>query len=687
MATTQDVTTGSMFGNLSKLFVDRKINTKIAFGFGCVLLITALISFMAYSAFGKVSAAFETYAQRVQGVGIARNLDREFLAFRRFAREFALTGEDANVAAAQKERQTLKDTVSKGLTTFKNPERLAKMQDIAQQFEIYSKDFDKVVALKHEQTKLVSEVLDPSGVKMRTDLLAQQAIAAKNGVSNTAILAGEAVNQVMLVRLNANKLLARHEQSSADAAGKAFADLQTVMAAIDGAIRNEEGRKLFDEIKVLAQKYHEGYLHAADLNHEIDNLVNVEMKKSADATAADADAIKTSGVAEETALEHETIALIATTTSFILWLALIGLGVGAALAWLIGRGISKPVTGMSAAMSAIAGGDKSIEIPGVGRKDEVGQMADTLQVFKNSLIETERLRLEQEQQKVRAEADRKADMRKLADEFQAAVGNIVETVSSASTELEAAASTLTQTAETTQQLSTAVAAASEEASTNVNSVASASEQLAGSVSEIARQVKESSKIANEAVQQAQKTDSRIAELSQAAGRIGDVIKLITSVAEQTNLLALNATIEAARAGDAGKGFAVVAHEVKALAAQTAKATDEISAQIAGMQSATHDSVTAIKEIGGTIGRMSDIAAAIATTVEEQGAATQEISRNVQQAAQGTAEVATNITSVNRGASETGSASSQVLSSAQSLSSESNRLKLEVDKFLHTVRAA
>jgi methyl-accepting chemotaxis protein len=459
------------------------------------------------------------------------------------------------------------------------------------------------------------------------------------------------------------------------------------MTAIEGAIRNEEGRKLFDEIKGLAQKYHEGYLRAADLNHEIDGLVNVDMKKMAETIAADADAIKTSGVADEVRIEHETIGLIAHTTSFVLWLAVIGLGVGAALAWLIGRGISKPVTGMSAAMGAIAGGDKSVEIPGVGRKDEVGQMADTLQVFKNSLIETERLRLEQEQQKVHVETARKADMRQLADEFQSAVGNIVETVSSASTELEAAASTLTKTAETTQTLSTTVAAASEEASANVNSVASASEQLAGSVNEIARQVKESSKIATEAVQQAQKTDARIAELSQAAGRIGDVVKLITSVAEQTNLLALNATIEAARAGDAGKGFAVVAHEVKALAAQTAKATDEISTQIAGMQSATQDSVTAIKEIGGTIGRMSDIAAAIAATVEEQGAATQEISRNVQQAAQGTAEVATNITSVNRGASETGSASSQVLSSAQSLSSESNRLKLEVDKFLSTVRAA
>jgi CHASE3 domain sensor protein len=279
MATTQNVTTGSMFGSLAKLFVDRKINTKIAFGFGCVLLITAVISFMAYSAFGQVSAAFGTYAQRVMAVGIARSIDRDFLAFRRFVREFALTGDEANIAPAEKERATLKEGIAKGLATFKNPERRAKMEDIARQFESYSKDFDKVVALKRDQTKLVKDVLDPSGVKMRTDLLEQQTVAAKNGVSNTAILAGEAVNQVMLVRLNANKLLARHEQSSADAAGKAFADLQTVMAAIDGAIRNEEGRKLFDEIKVLAQKYHEGYLHAADLNHEIDNLVNVEMKK------------------------------------------------------------------------------------------------------------------------------------------------------------------------------------------------------------------------------------------------------------------------------------------------------------------------------------------------------------------------------------------------------------------------
>jgi len=287
----------------------------------------------------------------------------------------------------------------------------------------------------------------------------------------------------------------------------------------------------------------------------------------------------------------------------------------------------------------------------------------------------------------RAEADRKAAMVKLANEFEAAVGGIIETVSSASTELEAAANTLTKTAETTQQLSTVVASASEEASANVQSVASATEEMTSSITEIGRQVQESSKIAGNAVKQAQQTDARINALSTAAARIGDVVKLITSVAEQTNLLALNATIEAARAGEAGRGFAVVAQEVKALAAQTAKATDEISTQITGMQTATEESVAAIKAIGGTIGQISEISSTIAAAVEEQGAATQEIARNVGEAAKGTAQVATNITDVNRGASETGSASAQVLSSAQSLANESNRLKAEVGKFLATVRAA
>lgn len=357
------------------------------------------------------------------------------------------------------------------------------------------------------------------------------------------------------------------------------------------------------------------------------------------------------------------------------------------LSLLIGRSISNALASMVSAMTRLAGGEFKIAIPGLGRKDEIGEMAGAVEVFKNNMIEAERLRAEQREIELRQAEQRKADMRELANAFEGAVGEIVETVSSAATELEASANTLTKAAERSQSLATTVAAASEEASTNVQSVSSASEELTTSVNEISRQVQESSRVANEAVDQAQKTNSRVSELSKAASRIGDVVELINTIAGQTNLLALNATIEAARAGEAGRGFAVVASEVKALAEQTAKATGEISQQISGIQAATQDSVAAIKEIGDTIGRMSEISSTIAAAVEEQGAATQEISRNIQHAAMGTQQVSSNITDVQHGATETGSASAQVHSAAKSLSSESNRLKLEVSKFLNSVRVA
>jgi len=361
---------------------------------------------------------------------------------------------------------------------------------------------------------------------------------------------------------------------------------------------------------------------------------------------------------------------------------------GVVVSFLIGRNISRPVVAMSSAMRELAGGNFEVQLPGLDRRDEVGQMAHAVQEFKlQAVARAERETAEREQKNRELQAARRAELYSLAESFEAAVGNIIEKVGSASIELENSAVVLTKSSAATQQLSTVVATASEETSANVQSVASATEEMAGSINEIGRQVSDSNRIANEAVDQAQKTDARIAELSLAANRIGDVTQLITTIAEQTNLLALNATIEAARAGDAGRGFAVVAQEVKALAAQTAKATSEISTQIAGMQAATQDSVHAIKEISGTIGRVSEIAAAIAAAIEEQGAATQEIARNVQQAAIGSSQVATSIADVNRGAGDTGSASSQVLSSAQLLSSENKRLKAEVVKFLETVRAA
>jgi methyl-accepting chemotaxis protein len=368
-------------------------------------------------------------------------------------------------------------------------------------------------------------------------------------------------------------------------------------------------------------------------------------------------------------------------------LALVSLATALVIAWFyVGRGVVRRLAGLQNSMKSIAAGDLDTEIATSG-SDEIADMAEALQVFKGNMLESNRLRAERSEAEKQARAQRRTEMRQLADEFEAAVGEIVQTVSSASMELETSATTLTRTAEQTQQLSGRMEAASEEASSNVKSVAAAAEEMTASIVEISRQVRESNRIAGEAVNQAVVTDARINELSKAALRIGDVVNLITTIAEQTNLLALNATIEAARAGESGRGFAVVAQEVKALAAQTAGATKEISSQIAGMQVATQDSVLAIKQIGTTIGRISEIAAMIASSVDQQDGATQEIARNVEQAAQGTSEVATNIVDVNRGARETGSASAQVLSSAQSLSGESNRLRLEVGRFLDTVRAA
>ena len=659
---------------------------KISLGFAVVLAISAVSMGFAYLGFGRVSDGVAAYRASVSESELAQRIDRELISYRGLARYYVATGKEDDAKAALAAETGLKEAIDQSMRSTTNPARINQVTRLAREFRAFTKIFADVVKVKRD-----SELISQNQLMRSGNLLRYKLDDLPSGVDDDSALAAitlaakKVAAQFQTASALANTFIVNSDQS---VAASAVARLKFVETALQ-AIPTDEAKvaQAVKDASAQLGEYRNALTKLIDNAKEVDEL-SIEMADSTTAILKASNAMKADLLADQQRLDSESIATINETQSLIVLLAIGGFVLGAIWALLLGAGISRPMIAMCTAMRQLAGGNFDVVLPGLGRKDELGEMAAAVEEFKvQAVAKAERDAATLDAQNKASAAGRRAELIRFADDFEATVGSIVANVSASAVQLESSAGVLTRTAETTQNLSGQVAGASEQASSNMQSVASATEELSASVDEIGRQVQESTRIAEAAVLQAQQTDGRIGKLSRAAQEIGDVVKLITAIAEQTNLLALNATIEAARAGDAGRGFAVVASEVKSLASQTAKATDEISTHIAGMQGATQESVAAIKEIGGTIGQISNIASTIASAVKEQSSATQEIARSVQSVAEGTSEAATNIMEVNRGAAETGSASSNVLDAARSLSSESTRLREELDRFMANIRAA
>ena len=664
-------------------FFSFRIRGRLYGGFGALVLFGVMLAGFAVWQLWGIQTQVETMSLQSRSAVRAGEIAIELQAFRRAILRYVFDQDEASFAETEKRLAMSADLLDEAAKTTTSDKRRT----------AYRVASDEIAELKMtrvalgdaiKQMRVGRELLFTEGDKMAADVETLLVAAEKTAFVQST----EALQlKILLARIANWQLLATHDQKGIAPFKAAIENARRQIAELEKADLPSNLAAMVVTIKTSVGEYSDAFDKTSS------NLLlgdELYIKSIASVTAkitGEMDLVKTEVGEHFTQATDEAKARIAETVTMQEIVAGLATLVGLAIAVFIARSIIGPLGGLTSSMLKLADGIFDVVVAGVDRKDEVGEMARTVEIFKKNGLEVQRLKADQQEAERRAAQQRKADMIRLADEFEGAVGEIVATVSSASAQLEASASTLTTTADRSKELATTVSAASEEASANVQSVASATEELSSSVNEISRQVQESARMAGDAVGQARTTTERVSELSKAAARIGDVVELINTIAGQTNLLALNATIEAARAGEAGRGFAVVASEVKALAEQTARATGEISQQITGIQTATQDSVGAIKEISGIIERLSEISSAIAAAVEEQGAATQEISRNVQHAAQGTEQVSSNITDVQRGATETGSASSQVLSAAKLLSSDSNRLKNEVGKFLNTVRAA
>ncbi|WP_299437211.1 methyl-accepting chemotaxis protein [uncultured Rhodospira sp.] len=662
-----------------------RIGPKLYGGFGIVLVLLVALGSVAVIQLNSIGTSFSEYRTLARSTNEVGRVHANMLMTRMGVMDFVIDGDQAAIKQVFDRAEATRELIGTTRRLITDTQYLALLDEMESDLDRYTAAFGRVTEMQDRRNDLYALFLD-AGPKIEAALTEIMRTADTENDAQADFQAGLALRDLLLARLNVQRFLEDNKAESAETATAKLADFGESLAVLNTALDSRNLRDLWRTADQEMQRYRTAFddlvATITTRNDIIDNTLGVIGPRMARQT----EDFKLAVIERQDTLGPQAEAAISQTQTVTLVIGVVALVAGVVAAWTIGAGITRPIQAMTQCMAQLANKNYATPIPAQDHKDEIGDMAKALQVFKETMQKADVLAAQVEEETRKRDA-RSQHIATLNTEFDRKVSAILEAVAGAADELQATAQTMASIAEETNSQATTVAAASEQASTNVQTVATAAEELSSSISEIGRQAQQSSDIARKAASEAQRSNEVVSGLAEAAQKIGEVVDLITDIADQTNLLALNATIEAARAGDAGKGFAVVANEVKSLASQTAKATEDIGRQIGAVQTETRTAVSAIEAISTIIREINEVTAGIASAVEEQNAATQEIARNVQQASQGTSEVSSTIVGVSEAAREAGSAAESVLKATGSLNEQSSNLRSMVERFLADVRAA
>ncbi len=662
-----------------------KIGHRIVIGFMMVLMILAGLAFTAIQGLRQLDANFAHYGDLSGDAIIAKQLQTQLLNIQLAAREYMSSSTDKNAERFENRYSTLLGIMETAHDEIQQFDRVALLKQIDQNLGHYKQGFERLVELMTLRNKLVYDTLASIGTDINQRIDQVDRIIASSGNASLNQYAGKIRENMLLARLSLMKFV---DDNRAETIAETFTYLEDLNVA-DNKLRSSMiSSELAGELTGLSRRI-------ADYSREIETLRNtIEERNKLQVQTLDQRSTEILSAAEEIAstvasdtsdLEKAVMDNFTNTNTLLLIASAVAVAIGLGCALVISRGITKPVVTLTGVMKDLANENLSVDVPGKERGDELGEMASAVEVFKQNAIRTKELETEQIEHQKRTELEKREMMGKMADDFNDHIGSIIDTVSSASEELSSSAKSMSDVSDQTERQVAEASAASAQTSGNVQTVATATEEMTSTIGEISVQVQQASQSAREAVSKVDATNQMMELLASNSNKIGEVVEMISQIAEQTNLLALNATIESARAGEAGKGFAVVAGEVKALAGQTAKATDEIAQQINEIQAATEKASVSMQDVSQVIQRLDEFTAAIASAMEQQNAATGEISNSIHQAAQGTEIVDNSIASVSRASQEAATASSHVMKAASELAKQSDFLKTEVQRFIDHVR--